>query len=81
MKTSARIPLDPGRGYEIRGGSFEGRILTIGAGDVVDSISDGAVFRNCELRVLSATRQSLDFHATFIDCDRNVSMTLLHLAS
>lgn len=74
MKT--RTLLDPGRGYEIRGGSFEGRVLTIGAGDIVDSISGGAVFRDCELRVLPAKRQSLDFHATFIDCDIRVSKPL-----
>lgn len=76
MKAHTRTPLDPGRGYEIRGGSFEGRILTIGAGDIVDSISGGAVFRDCELRVLSATRQSLDFDATFIDCDIRASKPL-----
>ncbi len=76
MTAQSRIPLDPGRGYTIRGGSFEGRILTIGSGDIVDSISGGAIFRDCEIRVLSATRQSLNFDATFIDCDIRLSKPL-----
>lgn len=76
MKAHTRIPLDPGRGYEIRGGSFERRVLTIGSGDTVDSISGGATFRDCEIRVLSATRQSLNFDATFIDCDIRFSKPL-----
>jgi hypothetical protein len=78
MKPGARTPLEPGRGYEIRGGSYEGRILTIGSGDIVDSIIGGATFRDCELRILSATRQSLNFDATFIDCDVRTSKPLTH---
>lgn len=76
MSQRKRVPLEPGRGYEIRGGTFENRIVTIGAGDVVDIITDGAVFRDCELKVQSATRQSLDFLATFVDCEIRTSKPL-----
>lgn len=76
MTTRSRTLLDSGRGYEIRGGSFENCIVTIGSGDTVDSISGEAVFRDCELRILSATRQSMNFHATFIDCDIRASKPL-----
>ena len=69
MKTTQRDHLPWGRGYEIRGGEFSSKVLTIGMGDVVDSIHGGAVFQNCELRIAKTTRQSMNFQATFIDTE------------
>jgi len=69
MKLNHRDHLPWGRGYAIKGGEFDSKILTIGMGDVVDSIHGGAVFRNCELRVAKTTRQSMNFQATFVDSE------------
>ncbi len=69
MKTNQRDHLPWDRGYEIRGGEFTSKTLTIGMGDFVDSIHGGAVFKNCELRIAKTTRQSMNFRATFIDTE------------
>lgn len=66
MQPNQREHLISGRGYEIRGGEFDDKILSIGTGEVVDSIRSGAVFRNCELRIVKTTRQHMDFDASFI---------------
>jgi len=82
MKTNLRDHLPWDRGYRIRGGEFISKTLTVGMGDVVDSIQGGAVFKNCELRIAKTARQSMNFQATFIDTEvrpkqalRNKQMT------
>lgn len=60
--------LPPGAGYRIREEVIEGKILTIGLGSYVDTLHK-TVLRNCELRIVKTTRQSLNFAATFDGCD------------
>jgi hypothetical protein len=66
MSIGEREDLPWGHGYDIRGGRFRSKVLTIGMGTRVDCIRDGAVFDDCELRIARTTRQSMDFEATFI---------------
>lgn len=65
-----RSRLDPGEhGYQIRGGSFEGKVLTLGATDFADVIVEGARFIDCEFRMKRVTKTDFNFDATCIDCD------------
>lgn len=55
-------------GYAIRDEVIESKILTVGVGSSVDYFHN-AVLRKCELRVVRTTRQSMNFAATFEECD------------
>jgi hypothetical protein len=69
--------LPPGAGYRIRGEEIEGKTLTIGMGTYVDFLHE-TLLRNCELRIIKTTRQSLNFKATFDGCDIRPKTTLKH---
>lgn len=76
-KEGSREVLLPGPGYDIREEVLEGKILTIGMGSFVDSFHK-TVLRNCELRIVKTTRQSLNFVATFDGCDIRPKTPLKH---
>lgn len=65
-----RSRLDPGeQGYEIRGGSFDLKVLTLGATDFADVIVGGAKFTDCEFRMKRVTKTDFNFDATCTNCD------------
>ncbi|WP_429951917.1 hypothetical protein ACQYWY_10025 [Comamonas sediminis] len=69
-KMSKRTPFAPSdHGYEIRGGTFEGKILTLGATNVSDVIVGGATFTNCEFRMKGVAKTDFNFDAACLNCD------------
>ncbi|WP_233244726.1 hypothetical protein [Acidovorax sp. HMWF029] len=67
---SKRTPFAPNEyGYEIRSGTFEGRILTLGATNASDTIVGGATFTNCEFRMKRVAKTDFNFDATCLNCD------------
>ncbi|WP_156370808.1 MULTISPECIES: hypothetical protein [unclassified Acidovorax] len=67
---SKRIHFAPSdHGYEIRGGTFDGRILMLGATDVSDTIVGGVTFTNCEFRMKRVAKTDFNFDATCLNCD------------
>ncbi len=70
MATTGRTRLEPGEhGYEIRGGEFQGKILTLGSTDSMDVIVGDAQFTDCEFRMKHVAKIDFNFDATCVRCD------------
>ncbi|MGJ7609118.1 hypothetical protein ACSFA7_32630 [Variovorax sp. LT1R20] len=70
MKLKARSHLNPGEhGYEIRGGTVEKKVLTLGATDSYDTVVGGVKFTDCEFRMKRVKETDFNFDATCVDCD------------